>query len=143
MTLAAKLRTQLYRDEGKKYSVYKDSLGYYTIGVGRMVDSRKGGKLSDDEIEYLLNNDIDNIQKQVLNQIPWSCKLSPARLGVLLNMTFQMGIKGVLRFKNTMKMIEVGDYNGAADGMMNSLWAKQTPKRAKRLSTQMRTGEWQ
>src|SRR5699024_12529627 len=76
-------------------------------------------------------------------------KCDEARQGVLLKMCFQMGIgsaahgTGLLGFKNTLAMIERGDYESAAQGMMNSVWAKQTPNRAKRLAEQMRTGEWQ
>ena len=58
-------------------------------------------------------------------------------------MAFQMGVDGLLGFKNTLAMIQSGRYSDAAKGMLSSLWAKQTPARAKRMSEQMRTGVWQ
>jgi len=54
-----------------------------------------------------------------------------------------MGVDGLLGFKNTLELIRTGSYEKAAEGMLSSLWAKQTPARAKRLAVQMRTGVWQ
>lgn len=137
------LKRQLTGDEGKRKHVYKDHLGYDTIGVGRLVDSRKPGSgLRDSEIEFLLNNDIDDRIEQLTRRLPWFQNLDDARKGVLLNMSFQMGVDGLLGFKNTLTMIEAGRYKLAAQGMLSSLWARQTPERAARMAKQMETGEW-
>ena len=53
-----------------------------------------------------------------------------------------MGIDGLLGFKNTLEAVRTGQYDRAADGMFQSMWAKQTPERAKRMSEQMRTDQW-
>jgi lysozyme len=58
-------------------------------------------------------------------------------------MSFQLGVDGLLGFKNTLKLVEQGNYESAAENMLKSLWAKQTPARAKRMSDQMKTGVWQ
>jgi lysozyme len=58
-------------------------------------------------------------------------------------MAFQMGLKGLLAFSTTLSHIRVGRYDEAAVAMLESIWAKQTPERAIRLSKQMETGEWQ
>ena len=137
------LRQQLIRDEGSVSHAYEDSLGYLTIGVGRLIDSRRGGGLAPDEIEYLLTNDIIQKTAQVLEALPWSSKLSEPRLGVLINMAFQLGIGGLLEFKRTLGSIEDGQYSEASMEMLDSLWAQQTPERAKRLAKQMLTGAWQ
>jgi lysozyme len=134
---------QLRGDEGVKEHAYQDHLGYWTIGVGRLIDKRKGGGLKPHEIDYLLRNDIDERVEELTRRLPWFQDLDDARRGVLLNMSFQMGVDGLLGFKNTLAMVKAGDYEGAARGMLNSLWAKQTPERAQRLSDQMRTGQWQ
>ena len=56
-----KLTAQLRRDEGTKATAYQDHLGFWTIGVGRLIDSRKpGAGLRPDEIDYLLRNDIND-----------------------------------------------------------------------------------
>ena len=134
---------QLKRDEGEVLHAYQDHLSYWTIGIGILIDKRKGGGLRPEESEFIFNNRLRLINEQLDRRIPWIGKLDPVRRGVLVNMAFQMGIDGLLGFKNTLAMVERGDYAGAARGMLNSLWAKQTPARANRLSVQMRTGEWQ
>jgi lysozyme len=58
-------------------------------------------------------------------------------------MAFQLGTDGLLGFKNTLALIRDGKYAEAADAMLASKWATQTPLRAARLSAQMRTGAWQ
>lgn len=141
------MRTELVRqlkgDEGVIPHAYQDHLGYWTIGVGRLIDKRKGGHLRPDEITYLLNNDIDDRIEALTRRLPWFQNLDDARKGVLLNMSFQLGVDGLLGFKNTLKLIEEGKYENAAHAMLQSLWAKQTPERAKRMSEQMRSGLWQ
>jgi lysozyme len=141
------MRTELVRqlkgDEGVVPHAYQDHLGFWTIGVGRLIDKRKGGGLRPDEITYLLNNDIDDRTNELNRRLPWFQNLDDARKGVLVNMSFQMGVDGLMGFKNTLKLVEQGKYENAAHAMLQSLWAKQTPERAKRMSEQMRTGLWQ
>lgn len=141
--MSKNLIRQLRDEEGEILSAYQDHLGYLTIGIGRLIDKRKGGGITQEESEYLLNNDISKVNAQLDANIPWWRKLDEARQAVLQGMAFQMGITGLLGFKNTLKMIESGDYQSAGNGMLNSLWAKQTPARANRMSKQMKTGEWQ
>jgi lysozyme len=137
------LKSQLLREEGSESCAYQDSLGFWTIGVGRLIDPKKGGGLSQDEIEYLLDNDIKKITEQVHKFLPWVSKLNEPRQAVLIGMAFQMGLRGLLQFKRTLGSIEDGHYSEAAAGMLDSTWAKQTPARAQRLAKQMETGEWQ
>ena len=137
------LKEQLIRDEGVVRHAYEDSLGFTTIGVGRLIDARRGGGLSDSEIGYLLSNDIEEKTAQVLAALPWASKLSETRRAVLINMAFQLGIGGLLKFKRALGSIEDGQYKEASMEMLDSLWAQQTPERAKRLAKQMETGEWQ
>lgn len=137
------LTRQLKVDEGVKATVYKDHLGWDTIGVGRLVDARKpGAGLRPSEIDMLLQNDIDDRIEALTRRLPWFQNLDDARKGVLLNMAFQMGVDGLLGFKNTLRMVEDGDYMGAARNMLQSKWAEQTPARAARMAEQMRTGKW-
>jgi lysozyme len=137
------LKSQLLREEGAESCAYQDSLGYWTIGVGRLIDSRKGGGLSSDEIDFLLENDIKTKTREVLLALPWVPRLSEPRQAVLIGMAFQMGIGGLLKFKRMLGSIEDGQYVEAAEEMVKSRWAMQTPKRAYRMAQQMETGEWQ
>lgn len=143
MDLIERLSVQLKRDEGVRATAYRDHLGFLTIGVGRLIDDRRGGGLRDDEIDYLLRNDIADRRAALERSLPWFGRLDPVRQGVLLNMAFQLGVRGLLAFQHTLAMVEVGYYAEAAELMLDSKWARQTPKRAHRLAEQMRTGEWQ
>ena len=137
------LTAQLQRDEGIKATAYQDHLGFLTIGVGRLIDSHKpGAGLRPDEIDYLLRNDIDDRVRALTNALPWFVSLDDARRGVLLNMAFQLGTAGLLGFKSTLALVAAGKYSEAAEQMLKSKWATQTPARAKRLAEQMKTGEW-
>lgn len=137
-----KIRKQLRRDEGVEESAYQDSLGYWTIGVGRLIDKRKGGKLSEKEIDFLLDNDIEEKESALEARISFYKRLDEARRGVLLNMAFNLGVDGLLAFKNTLRLVGEEKYEEASVEMLKSKWAQQVGNRAVRLSEQMKTGEW-
>lgn len=137
------IEEQLRRDEGFVSSAYEDSLGYLTIGIGRLIDERRNGGISLEEAYVLLRNDLDQIHAALADYLPWIDSLDPVRYAVFVNMSFQMGVGGLLTFKNTLSAAEQHDWQGTHDGMLDSLWATQTPNRAHRLATQIITGEWQ
>ncbi len=142
--MKSELARQLRGDEGTEPCVYKDSLGLDTIGVGRLVDKRKpGAGLRPDEITYLLNNDIDDRIDALTRRLPWFQNLDDSRKAVLLNMSFQLGVDGLLQFTHTLALVQDGKYDNAAHAMLQSRWATQTPARAKRMAEQMRSGLWQ
>lgn len=131
---------QLTRHEDSVPYAYQDSLGFWTIGVGILIDKRKGGKLYPEEIEFILNNRVRKLAAELVVSIPWLKQLDPVRRYVLLNMAFNLGVAGLLKFKNTLEMVRTGNYSGAAKGMLNSLWAKQVKGRAVELAKMMETG---
>lgn len=137
------LTEQLRRDEGEVLHAYQDHLGYWTLGVGRLIDKRKGGRITPAESAYLLGNDIAEKTSDVVQALPWVEQMDPVRRAVLQNMAFQMGIAGLLTFKNTLNFIKSGNYAQAAMNMQVSRWHSQTPERADRLIKQLLTGEWQ
>jgi len=137
------LMTQLKREEGVVRHAYQDHLGYWTIGVGRLIDQRKGGGLSDAEIDFLLRNDIERFAREVRQSLPWIDGLNEARQAVLIGMAFQMGTAGLLGFRNTLAAVRDQRFAHAAALMLQSRWAQQTPARARRMALQMETGEWQ
>lgn len=138
-----RIKTQLHRDEGVKDHAYVDSEGYLTIGVGRLIDKRKGGRLTPREIEFLLDNDIEEKEDELRAKLPWYDDLDEARRGVLLNMAFNLGVDGLLKFARTLESVKLGRYAAAAEQMLQSKWATQVGDRAVRLSKQMRSGTWQ
>lgn len=142
MSLELRATEQLRRDEGEILSAYQDSLGYWTIGIGVLIDKRKGGGITPEESEFLFLNRLKLKMTELDQRIPWWRDLDEPRQGVLINMAYQLGVEGLLGFTNTLKMIQSGDYYGAARGMLLSKWSAQTPQRAARLSNQMREGVW-
>ncbi len=137
------IRDQLIRDEGTVLYAYADSLGYLTIGTGRLIDKRRGGGISQTEADYLLDNDIRQKRAQVIARWPWVESLDPVRQAVLVNMAFQLGVDGLATFVNTLGLVKAGNYAAASTNMLASKWAQQTPARAQRLAKQMQTGVWQ
>jgi len=135
-----KLRAELTRDEGDIPHAYQDSLGYWTIGIGHLIDKRKGGKLSDAARKFIFEEDLAEKMADLDKHLPWWRELSDARQRVLVNMCFNLGIGGLLGFKNTLAFIKAGEYKKAAAGMLNSLWAKQVGARATRLAKMMEEG---
>lgn len=137
------LARQLELEEGNVPHAYQDHLGFWTIGIGRLIDKRKGGRLRPDEIALLLSNDIKEKTAEVLAALPWVASLDEPRQAVIIGMAFQMGTSGLLKFRNTLRAVQEGRYADAARGMLASLWARQTPDRAARMAAQMRLGAWQ
>ena len=136
------IRAQLIRDEGDQPSVYQDSLGYWTIGVGFLIDRRKGGRLPSVVRDYWLDFLVDANRRALRSALPWYDRLDVVRQGVLLNMAYQLGVAGLLAFSETLARVRDGRYTEAGIAMLQSDWAKQTPQRAVRLSEQMKTGLW-
>lgn len=132
------MTAELEIEEGRVGHAYLDSLGFLTLGIGRLVDERKGGRISDAEINLLCSNDIDAKMAEMDLRLPWWRVLSEVRQRVLLNMAFQMGVDGLAKFKNTLDYIHNGRYDDAAKGMLASMWAQQTPARALRMANRMR-----
>lgn len=130
---------QLIRDEGLQLKAYQDSKGIWTIGIGRNLQD-KG--ISKDEAENMLWNDLKDVALGIVAALPWSQRLDSPRFGVLKNMAFNLGVVGLLQFRNMLTKLQANDYDGAAAEMLNSEWAKEVGARADRLALQMRTGDW-
>lgn len=124
---------------GGKHVVYKDHLGFWTLGIGRLVDARKGGGLTDEEAAYLLSNDIERTHAELLRRMPCYARLSQVRQRAILNMAFQMGVDGVLKFKKMIAALDRGAYAAAAAEALDSKWAREdTPDRARRVAESLR-----
>lgn len=130
---------ELNDDEGRKRFAYKDSLGYWTIGVGRLIDERKGGGLSEDEIDYLLHNNIAHAL-HAIQDTPWfkACD-TDARRRAMVSMYFQLE-NHIFGFKNSLAAIARQDWKTAGRYLRNSLWAKQTPNRAAKIIAMLESG---
>jgi len=138
-TLLERIKEQLVRHEGLRLKPYRCTAGKLTIGIGRNLDDCG---ISQTEAYVLLENDIQNCEKQLVDEIPEIYNaLDEVRKSVLLNMCFNLGIGGLLSFNNTLAFIAAGDFERAANGMLASKWAKQVGRRALELSELMRKGK--
>lgn len=121
-------RKMIKENEGLRLQVYRCTADKQTIGYGRNLEDKGINKI---EAEFMLRNDIDEIDMQ-LSQNGLLGLLDPAREAVLYDMAYQMGITGLLKFKNMLSALKSGDYITAAHELLDSKYAKQTPSRAER-----------
>jgi lysozyme len=129
---------QLRLHEGERLKPYRCTAGKLTIGIGRNLEDRG---ITAEESAYLLGNDIDHHWRELLRALPWVASLDSVRQRVLLDMAFNLGITGLLGFKNTLATIQAGNYQRGAEMMLQSKWAGQVGQRAVRLSRMMATGK--
>ena len=159
------IEEQLIYHEGLKLTPYICPAGYWTVGVGRNLESKglteeeqqelfgnagytkseaiellKERPLTKEEALFLLRNDIAECEAD-LNQFPWFKKLDKVRRNVLIDMRFNLGPGRFRQFKKMLDALAYADYNTAAAEMMDSRWYHQVGHRSKRLVEMMRTGK--
>lgn len=131
------LEQQLIKHEDLRLKPYRCPAGKLTIGVGRNLDDNG---ISKAEAMVLLRNDILATRFSLEKVLPGFLALSPRRRMALIDMCFNLGLPGFLRFKHMLAAIVAGDFNRAADEMLSSDWANQVDQRAQTLATMMREG---
>jgi lysozyme len=127
-------------EEGRIAHVYQDRLGFWTIGVGALVDARKGGALCDEAIDAQLEHDMKQARARAA-QLPGFTAMNEVRQAVLVSMCFQLG--ALATWPNFKVALARGEFDSAAEQGLDSLWAKQTPLRAQRQMRMLRTGVWE
>lgn len=135
-----KLIEQLKIHEGVRSHPYDCPAGYLTIGVGRNI-SETGMGLSDDEIDYLLRNDIERCYQE-LDRFTWFMDLDNVRQEALVNMCFNLGFTRLMKFKKMMGAMAEGKYKLAAIEALDSRWATQVGQRAKDIAHMLEFGEY-
>jgi len=133
---------QLRLHEGVRSKVYLCSEGYETIGVGRNI-SDSGIGLSDDEIAYLLANDIERCEQEIAERYPWFDDLDYVRQDALVDMAFNLGISRLSQFQNMIAALAEERFDDAAAEALDSKWARQVGQRAQTVAAMIRTGERQ
>jgi len=136
------LKQLLIKHEAEVNHAYQDSEGYWTIGVGHLIDKRKGGKISHKISMLILDDDIAEKIGQCDRGFDWYDELDEVRKIVVLNMVFNLGFDGFKKFKKTIFYIEQGRYSEAAIEMLDSAWSLQVGNRADELSQMMKTGAY-
>jgi GH24 family phage-related lysozyme (muramidase) len=139
------LRKELELDEGVKYEIYNDHLGYATFGIGHLVtdiDPEHGQEIgtpvSEDRVAEAFNKDVRTVIADCkilypdFDELPEECQL------IIANMMFNMGRPRLKKFKGMKRGVDSRDWNAAADEMIDSAWYRQVPNRAGRLVKRMR-----
>lgn len=132
-----KLTKSIEQHEGLRLLPYRDTTGNITIGYGTNLNAG----ISLDEAIYLLGNRVQLAIGAAQAQSWWpNVSDNDARSRAMVELVFNMGPAGVATFKNAIQCLCNNDFNGAADGFLNSLWAKQVGQRAQVLAQMIRTG---
>lgn len=142
------LLQSIKQNEGFRSEIYKDTLGFNTIGYGFLENALtpdelaiNGGKItpmSRQIADKILELKLEKLKVELFKRLGWLKEHNEIVQDVLLEMSYQLGIDGVLCFKNTLKMIESKDYENASANMLKSKWAMQTPQRARKLSSRLK-----
>ena len=142
-----KLIDMLKRHEGEvktngRHLAYKCPAGYWTIGMGRNIDPENGIGLSDAEAQYLLENDIERVIKELSSEYPWFNGLDDVRKDAIIDIGFNLGATKLRGFRRALTAMEEADYKAASDEFLDSKWARQVGSRAVELTEMIRTGEY-
>jgi len=139
------LRKELELDEGVKYEIYNDHLGYATFGIGHLVidsDPEHGQEIgtavSEDRVIEAFNSDVQTVLADC-EQLYYGFNVLPEEVKLIIaNMMFNMGRPRLSKFKGMKAGVDAQDWNKAADEMIDSAWYRQVPNRAGRLVKRMR-----
>ena len=140
------LTEQLKIDEGVKYEIYKDHLGYPTFGIGHLITENDpehgkpdGTKISEDRVNEIFETDVAKFVSEAKILFPDLDDLPDVAQQVIVNMAFNMGRPRLSKFKNFIAGVNDRDWTRAAEEMMDSRWATQVGDRAIRLRNQILT----
>ena len=141
-----KLREELEKDEGVKYEVYLDHLGYPTFGIGQLITdddpecgASVGTEVSSDRVQEAFDSDIESVVSDCerlyvqFEHLPEEVKL------IVANMMFNMGYTRLSKFKGMKRGVDARNWEAAADEMVDSQWYNQVTNRADRLVVRMRS----
>tara|TARA_R110002020_G_scaffold289314_2_gene504749 strand:- start:996 stop:1439 length:444 start_codon:yes stop_codon:yes gene_type:complete len=138
------LKQQLTEDEGCKYEIYLDHLGYKTFGIGHLCkatdpenDLEVGAEVSKDRVDECFLNDIDKVIEDCIILYDDFYTLPDEAQLIIANMMFNLGRPRLTNFVRMRKAVNEGNWQEAKIQMLDSKWAKQVPNRAERLSERM------
>ena len=137
----AMLREQLKIDEGVKYEIYNDHLGYKTFGIGHLVTAKDeeyaapiGTAISESRVNNVFNEDVTTYIKEAKKVFSNLEDLPEEAQQVIVNMCFNMGASRLSKFKKFISAIDSHNWEIASKEMLDSKWATQVGERANRLS---------
>jgi len=131
-----RLRETITRHEGSRLKMYQDSLGIWTIGVGHNIQE-KG--ISPAVMELMLDEDLQEAISELKRSVSFFSKMPQQVQEALVNLSFNMGIPRLMQFKKTLALLRDGDFESAADELLDSRYAEQVGQRALEIADMIRT----
>ena len=137
----------LKRHEGEvvtngRHLIYKCSAGHWTIGIGRNVDVNGGLGLSDEEVDFLLENDITRVIKELSSEYRWFNHLDDVRRDAMIDISFNLGATKLRKFVLALDAMERADYKTASEEFLDSDWSRTVKGRSVELASMIATGEY-
>ena len=126
------------KHEGYVGVVYKDSLGIDTLGYGFAI---KDLELDADVCDIILERKLKALHDMIKIKFKWYGYMPQEIKDVVIEMCYQLGVGGFSKFKKTIAYLQNQQFHDASEEMLDSLWAKQTPNRAKELSKRVKEVE--
>ena len=143
-----KLREELEIDEGCKYEIYLDHLGYPTFGIGHLITDddpeygwEVGASIDTVRVHEAFESDIEGVLSDCSKLYSDFGDLPEEAQRVIANMMFNMGLTRLSKFKGMKRGVDSQNWNLAADEMVDSRWYHQVTNRANRLVERMRNIE--
>ena len=130
-----KLIDSIKKHEGYVGIVYKDSLGIDTIGYGFAI---KDLELDEDVCEIILERKLKDLRSRIDIKFDWFKYMPQEIKDIVMEMCYQLGVGGFSKFKKTIAYLQNKQWEEASVEMLDSLWAKQTPNRAKEMSNRVK-----
>jgi len=136
-------KSMLIAHEGEILHAYEDSLGFLTIGIGHLIDARKGGGIPKRISRELFEDDVNIATARARMAFPWFDGLDPVRQDAIVNLVFNLGLDGVKGFRLMCEAMERHDWERAAYELYNSRWSHQVQReRCQDLIGAIEKGKW-
>jgi lysozyme len=150
---------KLIEHEDEILHAYQDAKGFWTIGVGHLIDKRKGGSIPQRISRLLLADDIAIKTAECRSAFDWFDGLDETRKDAIVNLCFNIGIDNLRGFRNMIAAIEIGDWQRAYDELLyadpskgdmrpNPYWTDVGDgpggkfDRAEQVATALKIGAW-
>lgn len=135
--------------EGRREEAYQDTVGVWTVGYGTNIEQwgiperfMATMGITDDCMSCWTMMHLEDSRAALARNYPWAMRMSPARVDVLVEMVYNMGIRRVSKFKLMLRALYHEDWLTAREEAIDSKWARQVGQRAHRLAKQLQTGEY-
>lgn len=124
--------------EGYRSKAYQDSVGVWTVGYGQNLQVLE---IDEELAESWLMRELHELEAKLSESVDFR-GLDEVRQAVLIEMAYNLGLRGLMGFKNMLAAVDRKDWDDAAAHGLDSKWSEQVGKRADTLMVRLATGEW-